>query len=561
MMRVAVYARYSSGLQRATSIDDQVAIARAYAQKQTWTVLDDHVYSDAAISGASLEGRPGMQALLTAASSSSPPPFRILLVDDTSRLARDTADAIRTVQQLTFYGVRIIFLSQGLDTSSEQAETLVAVHGVVDQLYIRELKHKIKRGLKGQQDRGFNTGGKTFGYRSIPVPDPSGRRDADGPVVIGKRLEVDDEQAAIIRQIYRWYLDGVSHPKVVDRLNAMDVPTPRGMKWTRKHIDRILRNERYLGRQIWGQSTYERRPGSNRLVSRKQPRDRWHVVDRPELRIVDDALFQDVAARRETIRQSLKIRTGGLARGRSGHYSRYLLVGLSTCATCGKGFTIAGGGVGSPRYGCPNSWRNGQDVCDNRLTIMAKIVDPIVIEGLQAALLQPTMIETITTAVTAEVTKALTTTPSARASLQARRDAINSKLANLVQAIESGITLPAVSEQIATRETELRQIEDDLARLDEPVTLDVAVIPTWVRQQLQDLSGLLADNPQRAKAELTRLNVRFTVTPVRDEGRPFFRVEGTGDLEALCGIRNLPSVARANPKTPVPHPLSPSSPW
>ena len=430
-MRTACYARYSSDLQRETSIDDQVAVARAYATRHGWTFLDDRVYRDASISGASLEGRPGMQALLEAAASSSPPPFDVLLVDDTSRLARDTADAIRTVQQLTFCGVRIIFISQGLDTASEQAETLVAVHGVVDQLYIRELRHKVKRGLLGQQDRGFNTGGKTYGYRSVPVHDPSGRHDADGPVVIGKRLEVNDEHAAIIRQIYRWYLDGLSHPKVADRLNAMNAPTPRGSKWTRRHIDRILRNERYVGRQIWGQYTYARRPGSNRLVSRKQPRDRWHVVDRLELRIVDDALFHEVAARREAVRQSLNIRTGRLARGRSGYYSRYLLVGLSTCATCGKGFTIAAGGAGSPRYGCPNSWRNGQDVCDNRLTIMAKVADPVVLAELQAALLQPAMIETITTAVTAEVTKALTTAPSERVTLQARRDAVMVKLSNL----------------------------------------------------------------------------------------------------------------------------------
>ena len=106
------------------------------------------------------------------------------------------------VQHLTFAGVRLIFISQGLNTASEQAETLVAVHGVVDQLYIKELRHKTRRGIKGQIDRGFHSGGKTYGYRSVKVVDASGRRDADGPVVVGKRLEVAAEQAVVIRQIF-----------------------------------------------------------------------------------------------------------------------------------------------------------------------------------------------------------------------------------------------------------------------------------------------------------------------------------------------------------------------
>ena len=179
------------------------------------------------------------------------------------------------------------------------------------------------------------------------------------------------------------------------------------------------------------------------------------------------------------------------------------------------------------------------------MTIMAKVTDPVVLQGLQEALLAPATLTMITDAVTAEVSKALNATPSDRDALQVRRETVVKKLANLVEAIEHGIALPAVHEQITKRQVELRQIDDDLAALDQPVAVDVAVIPSWVKRQLQDLAGLLADNPERAKAELQRLDMRFTVTPVRDEGRPFFRVEGTGDLDALCGTRDLPSVARS----------------
>ncbi len=76
-MRCSIYARFSSDLQRTTSIDDQLAVARRYADQQGWTVLEAHTYTDEAISGSSLQGRPGIHALLSAAES-TPRPFDVL---------------------------------------------------------------------------------------------------------------------------------------------------------------------------------------------------------------------------------------------------------------------------------------------------------------------------------------------------------------------------------------------------------------------------------------------------------------------------------------------------
>ena len=393
-MRAAIYARYSSDLQRETSIDDQIAVARDYADRQGWTVADADIYRDRGVSGASLDGRPGIAALLTAAAT-APPAFEVVLVDDTSRLARDTADAIRVVQQLTFCGVRVVFISQGLDTASDQAETLVAVHGVVDQLYIRELKHKIRRGLAGQQERGFHTGGRTYGYRTVPVPDSTGRQDANGPVVIGKRLEVDPEQAEVIRQVYLWYVDGVSIPQIVDRLTVDRIPPPpRGPPGRRSTSTASSRTSGISGSRSGGSGRTSADPGTNQMVSRPVPRDQWHVVDREELRIISDELFQQAAERRETQRSFFKIgERQQLARGRSGLYSPRLLVGLTRCGTCGRAISIVAGGHGSPRYGCPNSWRNGLTACDNRLTVRQKIVDPLVLDGLKTELLKPELVD------------------------------------------------------------------------------------------------------------------------------------------------------------------------
>jgi DNA invertase Pin-like site-specific DNA recombinase len=141
-MRCSVYARFSSDLQRDTSLDDQIAVAQRYAAERGWHLDPEHVYRDAGVSGASMEGRAGLEALLAGAGQ-QPRPFDIVLVDDTSRVARDIADAIRIMQCLTFWGIRVIYISQGIDSASEQADALVTVHGLIDSLYLKELAKKV----------------------------------------------------------------------------------------------------------------------------------------------------------------------------------------------------------------------------------------------------------------------------------------------------------------------------------------------------------------------------------------------------------------------------------
>jgi DNA invertase Pin-like site-specific DNA recombinase len=227
-MRAACYARYSSDLQRETSIEDQLAVAKRYAKDHGWNVLDEHIYTDAAVSGASINGRAGVQRLLSAAAQ-RPKPFDVLLVDDSSRIARDIPDAVRVMQQLKFVGIRVIYISQGIDSESEQADALVTVHGLIDSLYLRELAKKVRRGIAGQMDRGFATGAMQYGYDKIPVFDPSGAKDPDGrPVVIGRRIQVNEDEAAVIRRIFEWAADGVGVASLVDRLNRDAIPGTGG---------------------------------------------------------------------------------------------------------------------------------------------------------------------------------------------------------------------------------------------------------------------------------------------------------------------------------------------
>ena len=158
-LRCAVYARYSSDRQSKCSIGDQIRKCREYAERQGWQILDDHIYSDEAISGATSE-REGLQRLLAAAEAKC---FDIVLIDDTSRLSRKLSDSISLSDRLQVAGVRIVFVSQGIDTQDEQSEVLMATHGIVDSLYIRELGKKTHRGLEGRVLAKMHAGGRIFG--------------------------------------------------------------------------------------------------------------------------------------------------------------------------------------------------------------------------------------------------------------------------------------------------------------------------------------------------------------------------------------------------------------
>ena len=212
-LRCACYARFSSDRQSPTSIADQVRKCREFAARQGWKVIDQHIYIDEAISGTSTE-RPGLQRLLTAATS-SPRPLDCILIDDTSRLSRKLADALNLYERLSFAGIRLVAVSQGIDSAGPQAELLMGVHGLIDSVYWRELGQKAHRGMEGKALSGMATGGRCFGYKTV--------RGENGEA----RLAVGDAEAEIVQRIFTLYASGKSLKRIVRQLNSEGVLSPR----------------------------------------------------------------------------------------------------------------------------------------------------------------------------------------------------------------------------------------------------------------------------------------------------------------------------------------------
>jgi site-specific DNA recombinase len=534
-MRAAIYARYSSDLQRDTSLEDQIAVAKRYATEKKWTVQKDHIYTDAGISGASIQNRPSVQRLLAAAGK-QPKPFDVLLVDDSSRIARDIPDAIRVMQQLRFLEIRVIYISQGIDSASEQADALVAVHGLIDSLYLRELSKKVKRGLAGQMDRGFSTGARQYGYRKIVVTDDSGKKDAHGHLAsIGTRIEVEPSEARVILRIFEWAADGVGLASIVERLNTEGIPGSGGKRWSKSPVARILTNERYLGKQIWGQQSFEHEPGTGRSIRRDNPRNEWRIEDRPDLRIVSDELWERVQQTRAAVRETVAPKQN-LARGKDARFhSPHLLTGFAKCHVCGGAMTSVSGGMASPRLGCRRSWQEGRSACPNRLTIRIKVAEPQILRKLQTELLTPDSLAYISGSVEKQVQKALAAPKDGSGDIQRQLDQERRKLQNLISAIEGGSTTPsALLKAVAEREAAIKRLETELHKREEkPSVRKLPDIPAWVAEQLQELVGLLKTDPAKVKSEFRRLNLQLKFHPTEAEPRPYYLVQGQCDLSAL----------------------------
>jgi site-specific DNA recombinase len=262
--RCAAYGRYSSDLQSSLSIDDQLRICREYAKTRGFVFLEEHVYIDEALSGEGAD-RPGLGRLLNAALSPSRP-FDVILLDDSSRLARNTKDALGIFERLNFAGIRLIAVSQGIDSDNEQAHVLVTVHGMVDSLYVKELAKKTHRGLEGRVLRGQHTGGRCYGNDSVAVDDTT-----------AKPLVINEKEAVVVRRIFEMSASDQSLKTIARTLNHECVSSPRPRSgnryatWSPTCIREMLRRDLYVGKVVWNTSRFVKTPGTNKRVRRARP--------------------------------------------------------------------------------------------------------------------------------------------------------------------------------------------------------------------------------------------------------------------------------------------------
>src|SRR5437016_2616642 len=356
MRRCAISARYSSDLQRQSSNEDQIRGAREYARQKAWLIVEDYVVADSEVSGEAMAGRDGLHRLLEAART-NPLPFDCVLLEDTSRLARNLPDQLRMIDRFAFHGVSVVFFSQGIDTSQQNARTLATLHGMVDEQFLVGLRDKVHRGQHGRVLQGMIPGGRCYGYRNVPIEDPNRTGKYGRPAILGVSPEINGEEAEVVRRMFKMYADGMGVGQSAKQLNREGVPAPVPAKnrlhraWSRYTVWEMLRNERYRGVLVWNRTKKVRNPETGRKISKSRPESERVRVEVPELRIVPEDLWQAVHDRIAHVKDALGIaRVGGLSRTRR----TYLFSGMLACGECNSSMVIVSGmgKRGYVKYGC-----------------------------------------------------------------------------------------------------------------------------------------------------------------------------------------------------------------
>ena len=321
----AVYVRLSKEdeekqASESESIQNQKALLTQYAAERGWDVYK--VYCDEDYSGAD-SLRPDFNRMLEAAQQKK---FQIVLCKTQSRFTRDMELVEKYLHGLfPVWGVRFIAVADNADTEVKGNKKARQINGLVNEWYLEDLSENVRMVLDLKRREGQYIGGfPLYGYQK----DPANKN----------KLVVDPPAAAVVRQIYRWSLEGHGRQSIAAMLNRQGVPNPTKYKaergwmsshpmkdeaglWSKTTVGRILTNEMYTGVMVQGR---RRKVSYKSKTVIETPKEQWYRVEGTHEAIIDRTDF-------EAVRQGLRLRART-----DGGGTVHLLAGLVRCADCGS---------------------------------------------------------------------------------------------------------------------------------------------------------------------------------------------------------------------------------
>ncbi len=341
-MNIAAYCRVSTDkADQLNSLEAQKDFFAEYTQRTGDNLV--RLYADEGISGTKIKNRREFLRMMADAEHGL---FDMVVVKDISRFARNTVDLLQNIRKLKALGIETQFLTANM-TSMGNSEFVLTIFGALAQEESANTSKRVKFGKKLNAEKG-RVPNIVYGYDKI----------------IGDyfNLTVNQEEAAVVRQIYHWYTqEGYGAAKISNLLNERKVRTKRNCQWSQNGICRILTNELYTGKIINGKQEV-----TDFLTGRREDRDEteWMVVERPDLQIVDKKTF-DQAQRIMTERgKAFKV-------NKERHSNKYLFSTLIKCKECGWSFrrTVRTYKNTYIRWVCSGHNGKGVDSCPNAVTV------------------------------------------------------------------------------------------------------------------------------------------------------------------------------------------------
>ncbi len=341
-MNIVAYCRVSTEKEdQLNSLEVQKQFFEEYAEKNNHTLVK--IYADEGISGTKTKNRTQFLRLMKDANLGS---FDMVVVKDISRFARNTVDLLNSTRELKSLGIETTFLTANM-TVLGQSEFVLTVFGALAQEESANMSKRVKFGKKMNAQKG-RVPNIVYGYDKTK-----------GDYF---NLTINPFEAKIIRRIYDLYLhSGYGTNKIAQLLNSEGLRTKRNCQWTQKAILRILTSPLYTGKIINGKEEI-----TDFLTSKREKKDEsdWQIVDKPELRIIDDASFVAAA-------NILEKRMDSFNLGQGRQSNRHLFSTLIKCDCCGSSFRRIERKSQNTYVGwvCNNRNANGKDSCANATKI------------------------------------------------------------------------------------------------------------------------------------------------------------------------------------------------
>jgi len=522
-MKVAIYARYSSENQSEKSIDDQIRVCKKYIQSNDMTVEDRHIYIDEAISG-SIANRPGLQALQIAAENKE---FEAVVVDDLSRLSRSNHQMLTMVLKFNYLQIKLISVSDGIVSDDENSKLGLHLRGLMNELYLDDLKKKTMRGLEGQKLRGFSAGERVYGYSTHPVGELKLNKKGQAKYE-GKVHKITTEEADIVKRIFKDFIEGKSLNKIVRQLNQDKIPTKKGFSggWNLSSVSTILKNERYIGKWVWKKRKGVRDPLTGKRKRILRPENEWMTAYRKDLIIIDENLWEKAQKRWQEIKGTWPIgkksKSPGLKQQSYIHSNPiYLLSGLMKCQCCG-GAIILVSGKGGGYYGCFNSRRK---TCKNSLLVPRKRIEKIILTELKEKILTIENLKYVYDKVEKLVSAGMNEVPEQIKKKKAQYDKTLHELQNYLNYIKMGNFSKAVSDALKETEAKSENLGEEIKSLEFQKKNTFKTPPKeWIKDKLENLQQTLNKNTCSSALALKGLLGTIMLEPVSEENDDFYGI-------------------------------------
>ena len=345
-MKIAAYCRVSTEKEaQIDSLEKQIEFFNEFTKKNGYELYK--LYADEGISGKQIKHRKQFQQMMQDAKLKK---FEKVVVKDVSRFARNTVDLLQSVRELKSYGVQVDFLNNG-EVMEGGSEFILTILGAMAQQESANMSKRVKFGKDITAKKG-RVPNLVFGYDKIPDERYT--------------LKINEEEAKIVKEIFESYVyKGIGTTKIAWNLNDRGIRTKKTKsKWVQTSIVRMLKNPIYTGRV-----TNKKSEVTDFITgTRKElPEEEWIVVERPEMRIISDELFNRA-------QELLEQRSNEFKLNNKREKTEYVFSTLIYCKHCGYSFRrikrkYTANGPEYIRWVCSGRNSMGINHCPNKTVI------------------------------------------------------------------------------------------------------------------------------------------------------------------------------------------------